>query len=257
LTPSSYSLVTGASRGIGAAFAEALAAQGHNLVLTARSTADLEALRQRLLRPDRNIICLSADLNRGGAEVILAALTERGIAIDLLINNAGLGSGGGFDSLSAERELEEIRVNVESLVALTHGLLPAMLARRRGAIINVGSVAGFQPVPYMATYAGTKAFVLHFSLALYEEMRGRGVHVMALCPGPTETPFFAAAGIRPRSGMQTAGQVVALALRGLARRRAVVVCGANNRALVAGERLLPRKLLLKVVAGMIQKWHRV
>ncbi|HEY7856711.1 MAG TPA: SDR family oxidoreductase [Terriglobales bacterium] len=252
-----FTLITGASRGIGAAFAEALAAQGQNLVLTARSTADLEALRRRLVRPGQSIICLSADLNRGGAAVVLAALAERGIAIDLLINNAGLGSGGGFETLGAERELEEVRVNVESLVALTHGLLPAMLARGRGAVINVGSTAGFQPVPYLATYAATKAFVLHFSLALYQEMRGRGVHVMALCPGPTETPFFAAAGIRPRNGMQSPQQVVELALRGLAGRRAFVVCGTGNRALIAAERLLPRTILLKIVAGMIQKWHRV
>lgn len=256
---SGYALITGASRGIGAAFAEALVAEGRNLVLSARSAGDLENLRQRLSRPGIDIACLSADLNQG-AGALLRELAARGLAVDLLVNNAGLGSGGAFAELPLERELEEVRVNVAALVELSRGCLAGMRTRGGGAIINVASTAAFQAVPYMATYAASKAFVLSFSLALYEEMRRQGVHVMALCPGPTDTGFFAAAAIRPLAGPLAGGmasprEVVAQGLRGLRARRPLVVCGARNRALIAAERLLPRPALAALVARMMASWR--
>ena len=257
---SGYALVTGASRGIGAAFAQALAADGHNLILTARHAADLERVRARIVRPGIEVQCLTADLDRSdGAAGLLAAITARGWTVDLLINNAGLGSGGRFDTLPLARELEEVRVNIAALIELTHGCLAGMRERGSGAVIQVASVAGFQPLPFMATYSASKAFVLHFSLALYAEMRPLGIHVMALCPGTTETGFFEVAGIRPATGpgntMASPEVVVQAALRGLHRRRAVVVCGGANRVMVAAERLLPRPLLARIVARVMKSWR--
>ena len=251
---SAYALITGASRGLGAAFAAALAAQGLRLVLTARSEPDLAAVRERLLRrhPAGEIHCLPADLSRGGAAAVLEELASRRLPVELLVNNAGLGSGGEFAARPLGREQEQVAVNIAALVTLTHGCLAGMRERRRGAIIQVASVAAFQAVPYLATYAATKAFVLHFSLALHEELRAEGIQVLALCPGPTETDFFRAAGIAPRGPMQSPEAVVRLALAGLQRRQAVVVCGAANRVMVAAERLLPRTVLTKLVARMMK-----
>jgi len=252
-----FALVTGASRGIGAAFAMALAAEGRNLLLTARSADDLAALRARLLRPGIAIHCLPEDLRSHGATRLLDEIERRGWEVDLLVNNAGLGSGGEFTNLDLEREHEILKVNVAALVELTHGCAPAMRARGRGAILNVASTASFQPVPYLATYAASKAFVLSFSLALREEMRRDGVHVMALCPGPTRTDFFRVAGVAPRPGpMPAPEEVVAEGLRGLRRRRAVVICGAGNRVMIAAERLLPRTLQARVVAAMMRSWRK-
>ncbi|HVA64189.1 MAG TPA: SDR family NAD(P)-dependent oxidoreductase [Terriglobales bacterium] len=250
----SYALVTGASRGIGAALAEALAGEGWNLILSARSGADLEHLRARLARPGIAIQCVPADLRTGGAAALLAEVARQGWEVELLVNNAGLGSGGEFAGLALERELEEVKVNVAALVELTHGCLAGMRARGRGAVMQVASTAAFQPVPYMATYAATKAFVLHFSLGLHEELRRAGIHVMALCPGPTQTNFFEVAGLGPRRGA-TAEAVARQALAGLKSGRAVVVCGGSNRAMVAVVRLLPRGMVARVVARMMKSWQ--
>lgn len=248
-----YVLITGASRGIGAAFAAALAAEGHNLILSARNLADLARLRERIQRPGIAIELLPADLRAGGARVLLSEIAARGWTVEVLVNNAGLGSGGLFDAAPLERELEEIHVNVAALVELTHGCLAGMRERGRGTVIQVASTAAFQPVPYMATYAGTKAFVLHFSLALYAEMRSSGVHVMALCPGTTDTGFFQTAHIRRGPGpMQTPEMVVRAALEGWRRRRPLVVCGGSNRLMVAAERLLPRPALARLVARIMR-----
>ncbi len=251
-----YALVTGASRGIGAALAAALAADGRDLILTARGADDLERLRQQLLRPGRRIECVPADLSRpAGAGELLDQVGARGWEVDLLINNAGLGSGGEFDRLGLERELEEVQVNVAAAVALTHGVLAEMRRREHGAIVQVASTAAFQPVPYMATYAATKAFLLHFSLALWAEARAAGIHVMALCPGPTQTNFFAAAGIPARRG-QTPQQVAALALRGLKARRPIVVCGGANRMLAASVRWLPRAAAARSAGWVMRNWQQ-
>ncbi|HTG15865.1 MAG TPA: SDR family oxidoreductase, partial [Blastocatellia bacterium] len=188
----STALVTGASKGLGAAFAEALAERGMNLVLVARSTGELNALSTRFYakyKVQRTV--LSIDLaDPSSPQTIAQELERRGIEVDLLVNNAGFGLNGAFLSHDPKQKQAEIEVNVQALVALTHLFGKAMASRGKGGIINVASNASFQPVPYMATYAATKAFVLHFSEAIRHELAEKGVQVMATCPGPTATSFF-------------------------------------------------------------------
>ena len=173
----------------------------------------------------------------------------------MLINNAGFGSMGYFDKLDPEREVEMIDLNVRALVDLTHRFLIPMRKRNQGTIINVASTAGFQSVPFMTTYAATKAFVLSFSEALSEENRPFGVHVMALCPGVTETNFFEAAqmGRPPMRGVQTAEEVVDTALRGLRRRKGVIVSGWLNRVMVVAERFVPRAVVLRITGKALRQ----
>ncbi|MES2102933.1 MAG: SDR family oxidoreductase [Pseudomonadota bacterium] len=189
----STALVTGASKGIGEVFAEHLAARGMNLVLVARSLDALESLASRL-SDKYGIRCtaLNADLaDPVSADWIAAELERRDIQVDLLVNNAGLGLSGNFLSHELPQEQGSIQVNVQTLVSLSYLFGKGMKSRRKGGIINIASNASFQPLPAMATYAATKAFALHFSEALSYELAGDGVHVMAVCPGPTATNFFA------------------------------------------------------------------
>jgi short-subunit dehydrogenase len=176
------------------------------------------------------------------------------LEIDLLINNAGFGSMGEFATLDLAHELNMIDLNMRSLVELTHRFLQPMRERKSGAIINVASTASFQPVPYMATYAATKAFVLSFSEALWEENRSYGVEVLALCPGVTETGFFAASHIQkpPARTSETPEQVVETALRGLKRRRSSIISGAPNKVMVATERLIPRSFVLRAIGSVMR-----
>ena len=178
-------LITGASSGIGAAFARKLAARGRNVLLVARSEDKLVTLCNELGRTSGiRAQYFAIDLLEPDApEQLLQETQRRDLLIDMLVNNAGFGSMNDFVKLDLARELEMIDLNVKSLVALTHRFLGPMRERKQGTILNVASTAGFQPVPYMATYAATKAFVLSFSEALWEENREHGVHVMALCPG--------------------------------------------------------------------------
>lgn len=164
----------------------------------------------------------------------------------MLVNNAGFATQGRFEAIPAERDHEQVMVNVAAVVDLAHALLPAMVARGAGTIINVASVGGFQPAPHLAVYGATKAFVLSFSQALTAELRGRGVHVLALCPGPVPTAFFDVLGSRQAAIGQelTAEAVVAAALRALEDRRSLVVPGWRNRLTVAATRLLPRSIVL-------------
>ncbi|TAN21982.1 MAG: SDR family oxidoreductase [Acidobacteria bacterium] len=247
-----FALVTGASRGIGAALAAALARAGYDLLLTARSAADLESQREHLQKSGGEVRIVCADLAQGGAGQVTAAAAN--LPLTLLVNNAGVGSFGEFTLLPGERELEQVRLNLEATIALTHGLLPQMLRAGRGAILNVASTAALQPVPYMATYAATKVFLLHFSLALREELRGSGIHVMALCPGPTRTNFFAASHSPLPPGLQSAEAVAALALRGLRQRKAVVICQPRAAALSALERLLPRTTVTHFAGKVVGAW---
>lgn len=250
-----YALVTGASSGIGAAFARALARRGQALVLTARSRDALLDLQRELRRPDLPVQVVTADLSTdAGVETLLDSIHREGWAVDLLVNNAGFGSGGDFAALDPDRELQMLQLNVRALVRLTHAWLAPMRARRRGAIVNVASTAAFQPVPYMATYAASKAFVFNFSMALWRENRDFGVHVMALCPGTTATNFFDAAHIEAQSlGMQSPEAVVAAALRGLDQRRPYVISGWHNRLMVASERLAPRALITDIAARFVRR----
>jgi len=247
-------LVTGASSGIGEAFARTLAARGAHLVLVARSAGKLEALARELsashgIRAES----IAADLSRPGAGAEVSREAERrGLAVDVLVNNAGFGTYGRFEELPAEREHDEVQLNVAAVVDLTRALLPGMLARGRGAVVNVASTAAFQPVPYMAVYGATKAFVLSFSEALWAETRGRGVSVLALCPGQTETRFFEAVGTdEARFGRpETSEVVVDRALRALARGKSYVVSGSRNWLVAQSARFTPRSVTA-LVTGML------
>jgi uncharacterized protein len=251
-------LITGASSGIGEAFARKLAARGHDLLLVARSEAKLVTLCSELGRVNSiRAQFVAMDISTPEApEQLLAETQKRELEIDLLINNAGFGSMGDFAKLDLALELQMIDLNVRSLVALTHRFLQPMRERKSGAIINVASTAGYQPVPFMGTYAATKAFVLSFSEALWEENRPFGVKVMALCPGVTETNFFEASRMQrpPVRVSQTPEQVVEVALRGLARGKSAVISGWTNFIMIETERLVPRSLVLRA-AGAVLRSH--
>ena len=249
-------LITGASSGIGEVFARKLAARGHNLLLVARSEDKLITLCNELGR-SKSIRAqyVAMDLGETDAPARLFEETQkRELEIDLLINNAGFGSMGDFAKLDLERELSMIDLNVRSLVELTYRFLAPMRERKGGAIINVASTAGFQPVPFMATYAATKAFVLSFSESLWEENRTHGVKVMALCPGVTETNFFEASRMQrpPARASQTAEDVVDVALRALARGKSSVISGWTNLFMVETERLVPRSIVLRIAGSMLR-----
>lgn len=249
-------LITGASSGIGAEFARKLAARGRNLFLVSRTEENLITLCNELGRIGGiRAQYLSLDLSKPEAPQTLFDETQkRGLEIDMLINNAGFGSMGDFVRLDLNRELEMIDLNVKALVALTHHYLVPMRKCKAGTIINVASTAGFQSVPFMATYAATKAFVLSFSEALWDEYRAHGVHVMALCPGVTETNFFAASQMErpPMRSAQTPEEVVDAALRGLQRKKPVVVSGWFNLAMVETERVVPRTWVTKVAGKALR-----
>jgi uncharacterized protein len=249
-------LITGASSGIGEAFARALAARGHNLLLVARSEEKLSQLCSELGGAS-SIDCqyVGLDLSKPESPAKLFDETKtRGLEIDLLINNAGFGSMGEFATQDLAHELNMIDLNVRSLVEMSYRFLRPMRERKSGAIINVASTAGFQPVPYMATYAATKAFVLSFSEALWEENRPYGIEVMALCPGVTQTGFFDAAHIQkpPARTVETPAQVVETALRGLKRRKSSIISGAPNKLMVVTERLMPRSVVLRTIGSVMR-----
>lgn len=213
-------LVTGASSGIGAEFALQLARGGHGVVLVARSGDRLRELAGRL-RTAYNVPAdiIVRDLTEpDAARLIGAELMARDLSVDLLVNNAGFGTCGRFEEIPANRDHDQLMVNVVALVDLAHELLPGMLARGQGSIINVASTAAFQPSPYFATYSAAKTFMLNFSLALRVEYRRRGIRVLALCPGPVDTAFFDIIGTREAAvtgRMRSAETVVAAALRAL------------------------------------------
>ena len=249
-------LITGASSGIGEVFARRLAADGENVLLVARSEDKLATICNELGREHGvNAQYVAMDLTERDAAARLFEETEkRGLEVETLINNAGFGSMGDFVALDLERELQMIDLNIRALVDLTYRYLKPMRERRRGAIINVASTAGFQPVPFMTTYAATKAFVLSFSIGLWEENRPYNVKVMALCPGVTETNFFEAAHIEkpPVRTVQTPEQVVETALRGLKRGRSHIVSGWSNYLMTESERLVPRSLIARAVGGALR-----
>ncbi|MGB3614277.1 MAG: SDR family oxidoreductase, partial [Elainellaceae cyanobacterium] len=189
-------LVTGASSGIGKVLAQAMAERGINLVLVARSGDVLRALAEDLtqrygIRADVVVQDLTA---ADAAQTVRAAVDAQGIAVDILVNNAGFGEYGAFSDRPRERHLDMVKLNVLALVDLTYQFLPDMQARGRGNIINIASIAAFQPIPYLSVYAASKSFVMSFSEALWAEVKSSGVRVACICPGPTETQFFKEAG---------------------------------------------------------------
>lgn len=235
-------MVTGASAGIGTAFARRLAPD-HDVLLVARSQDRLNSLRDELAEayPDGRFAVVVADLSAAeGLSAVLAAVREGGWPLDLLINNAGSATHGPFLSADPDRLRHEIMLDCAAVVSLTRELAPAMVGRRRGGIINVGSLAGFQPVPSLAVYAAAKAFVISFSEAIRDELRGTAVGVCVVCPGTVQTSFFDAAGaqfmIRNRL---SADQVVTAALAGLDAGGGVEIPGRMNKLSAFGTRLVP------------------
>jgi len=243
-------LITGASAGLGVEFARQCRTRGDELVLVARRKDRLEALAAEL----GSAHVVAADLAAPGAPAkLLADVAGLGLEVETLINNAGFGAAGSFVEAPPERLLEMIDLNVRSLTELCRLVLPEMLERRRGNILNVASTAAFQAGPYSAVYYATKAFVLSLSEALYEEAKGKGVHVTALCPGPTATEFFEVAG-SPNGRLAKMATdpraVVAAGLAGLARNKPIVVPGLMNKMTSQAGRILPRAVLRRAVAAL-------
>jgi short-subunit dehydrogenase len=251
-------LITGASSGIGAAFARQLAREKNDLVLVARRADRLEALAQELEAAHGiKATVLPADLGRTEAPAEVAAeLAKRGIKVDLLINNAGLGHHAAFLDAAPQADHQMIDLNITALVALTRQFLPGMVERGQGGVINVASTAAFQPIPFMAVYAATKAFVLSFSEGLAEEVGPRGVKVVCLCPGPTESEFTAVAQLKTdmveKVSMMTSEAVAAEGLSALKAGRAVQIAGFVNALAALGPRFVPRGIVTKM-AGMLFK----
>jgi short-subunit dehydrogenase len=249
-------LVTGASSGIGAALARELARHGHDLVLSARSLAPMEALAEELRALAAAVTVIPADLAKAGAAAALVREIEAvGIEIGMLVNNAGLGAIGQFMGISDERNAEIMQVNIVALTELTRLLLPPMLARRRGTIMLVASTASFLPVPNMAVYAASKAYVRSFGEALAQELAGSGVLVNVLCPGTTATNFFEVAGSLPSAlqaaRMMSADSVARIGYGGIARGRRVTVAGWANRALAFFATHIPHFLTLPAAARVM------
>jgi short-subunit dehydrogenase len=251
-------LVTGATAGIGREFARALAARGRDVVLVARDGARLEEVATELR--DRHGVdarVLSADLvSEDGLRAVEARLRDGDAPVDILVNNAGMGTYGNFPELDVCGEINEIELNVLALVRLTHAALGGMVARGDGAVLNISSLAAYQPDPMSATYGATKAFVNSFSHAVHEEVRRRGVHVMVVCPGYTHTEFHDRAGLGPTQipefMWQSPEEVVAAALRDLDRRRAVSIPGALNKTLGALSSCVPAGVT-RWFAGMVTR----
>jgi short-subunit dehydrogenase len=253
----SYALITGASKGLGKVFAEVLASRGMNVVLVARSkdalTADAKSLSEKY---GIQAVAIGADLASSRAPFdIQVELARRHIEIDLLINNAGFGLSGSFLSHDLKQEETQVQVNVQALIALTHIFGRSMAARGRGGIINLASNSGFQPLPYMAGYAATKAFVLYFSEAVQHELAAEGVHVMASCPGPTATSFFDGTSTNISSrDFDSSLSVVEKTLESFDRGNSVAYPGrASVRVATWLSRFLPRSLVVRIAALATRK----
>ena len=250
-----WALVTGASAGIGVALAEELANGGTHLVLTARRKNRLEALAEGLTSTNKiRTEVLPADLADPAArEGIYAFTREKGIEVDLLINNACFGKFGEFPFVDKQRLLQMVQVNCAAVVHLTHLYLREMTARRRGDILILASTASFQAVPYISTYAATKAFDLLFAEGLAEEMKPYGIRVCALCPGSTQSEFHAVAGQEKFiHRAETAQKVARTGLRALAAGKSYVISGLGNYLGAHGERLVPRRLVTRTAARMFK-----
>lgn len=254
-------LITGASSGIGEGFARRLAEEKHDLILVARSEKVLHELCDHLML-DHKITAhyIALDLTQPDADEKLFEETERhGFEVDWLINNAGFGSYGDFAKLDLEREKGMIDLNVRSLIATTHRYLPGMRAMKSGTIINVSSAAGFQPIPFMATYAATKAFVTSFSEAIAEENRPFGIRTLALCPGSTTTNFQAVANKTHEmevKGQQSVEEVVETALRALKSNKTRVVSGFTNDAVSRIVQFVPNFVITRMLARAMRPTYQ-
>jgi short-subunit dehydrogenase len=256
--PRPLALVTGASSGIGADLARELARDGHDLILSARRVEPMQGLADELKAAGASSTVIAADLSRNGAAAALVRDIEaRGLAVDVLINAAGLGANGRFDTSDPLRVTEMLQVNVVALTELTRMLLPPMLGRRSGKVMLVASTAGFQPGPQMAVYCASKAYVLSFGEAIAYELHNSGVTVTTLCPGATETEFAHVAdagssalfkGLLP---VMSAGEVARIGYQGLKAGRGVVITGLVNKLMVTSSRLSPAPVSLRIANWMM------
>lgn len=256
-----WALVTGASSGIGWALAQELAAGGAHIVLTARRRQRLAQLRKRLREAHAvQVQVFAADLNQPDApDEIFAFTNKQGIPVDLLVNNAGLGSYGDFCASDRLRQLGIVQVNCSALVHLTHLYLPGMVERRSGNILIVASTGAYQGVPYMATYAASKAFDLLFAEALAEEVKRYGVRVCALCPGPTVSEFQQVAGVPKHMAMgleESADQVARIGLRALTAGEHSVISGFTNWLGVEVQRIAPRRMVTRAAEMLFRPAQR-
>lgn len=253
----SYALVTGASKGLGAVFVESLAAQGKNVVLVARSYEVLKSMAEQMIHKyGVQAVAIGADLTKPDApKKIKEELDSKNIEVDLLINNAGFGLSGPFLKHELKKDEDQIQVNIQALVALTHLFGGAMAERGKGGIINIASNASFQPLPYMATYAATKAFVLYFSEALRYELVEKNVHVMVSCPGATATNFFEGTSTNLQAkDLDSAELVVQNTLKAFEKRKTVAYPGrASVRLASLLPRLAPRSLVVRFAAMVTTK----
>jgi short-subunit dehydrogenase len=245
-----WALVTGASSGIGAEFARLLAARGMHLVLVARRTDRLNELAAELhARHRSNCEVISSDLaDPREPAALFDQVTQRGITVELLVNNAGFAVVGEVEKTDTDRIDQMLRLNVITVTDLTYRFLPGMLARGHGAILNISSVAAFQPVAYMAAYAASKSYILNFTEALWAEVRDRGVSLMAVCPGTTRTELFDVAGVPgwlKRRPSQSAERVARGALRALEKRKQCYIPGWRNYLITMLVRMAPRSVVVK------------
>lgn len=249
-------LITGSSGGIGEEFARQLAKRQVNLVLVARRAEKLTELRDGLVarHPGLLVDVAAADLSvPGSADELASKVRDLGRTIDVLINNAGVGLHGDFAEQDASANAAQVQLNCVTLVELTALFLPAMVQAQHGVILNVASTAAFQPIPGMAVYGATKAFVLSFTEALWQETKGSGVRVLALCPGATETEFFSRTGEDfLTGGRQTPREVVDTALAALDKSTPTVVSGLKNALLSYGYRFTPRRVMLEVSQRLVR-----
>lgn len=248
-------LITGASSGIGECFAYELAKRGMNLVLVARSEDKLRSLANRLYDQHRiQVEVITSDLSREGEGFrVYEKAQARQLKVDMLINNAGFSTNGMFEVISPEKDHQQVMLNVVSVVDLTHAFIPDMLAKGEGVIINIGSTTSFYPLPRQAVYAATKAFVLSFSEALWIEYKKRGIKVLALCPGATDTRFFDAMGRDVVAGKHSPQQVVWAGLLALEQGRHYVIPGFKNSL---ESNILPRLLPRAAMATLVESVSR-
>ncbi|MCK6554168.1 SDR family oxidoreductase [Candidatus Binatia bacterium] len=253
-----WAVVTGASSGIGEAFARQLAREGYDLTIVARGRDRLSALARALRGEYRvDVEAHAADLTDTAGLHAVERLVAQHRDLDLLVNNAGFGTFGRFDKLDVDAEENEIRLNVLALVRLTRAALPAMAKRKHGAIVNVSSLAAFQPGPFNATYAATKAYVNSFTEALHEELRGTGVYVQALCPGLTRTEFQDRAGIdassMPDMFWMSPEDVVGASLAAMRKGELICVPGLGNRMLSSVTGALPRAWVRRAGSELMRR----
>ncbi|MFO8063082.1 MAG: SDR family NAD(P)-dependent oxidoreductase [Spirochaetota bacterium] len=250
---SNTALITGASGGIGLELARVFAENGYGLVLVARRAEKLESLAEELRGAHSTPVeVLSMDLSQSGAaENVFRETTERGLEVDVLVNNAGFALYGPFHAQNQEHVLEMIQLNVAALTQLTHLFLPGMMERRNGMVMNVASTAAFQPGPLMAGYFASKSYVLHFSEAVAVELEGTGVTFTTLCPGPTASDFQTRANMEDskllRAPMMSSRKVAEIGYRAMLRGKTVVIPGVGNKVGAFAGRFLPRKMLAKTL----------